>query len=353
MFLKLASAVQIGYPRYDKYISKRPKIIFVKDYEVMKISHLLTKLVGAGFWVCGEISYLFFRLIGWRKISLMGRFLGRVIYHIDARSKESLAKEIVGILKDEKNKEKIIEATKKCFENHYARVVETFFFGRLSREILGEMIEVRGIENINKALSYGNGVILLLAHFGSFLLPLPYLGYEGYKVNQLTGKQRHKSLINERLWAWRKHDADSLPVKYIQAEKFLRPMLSALKNNEILSIAFDGRDGSNWIPVNFLGRKAIFSSGPFRLARKTGASIIPTFVVRNSDDTHLLIFEKPFDLPQTDFPDLKKAAAYDTGRYAEFFSHYVKRYPCHFGMTLLKHRFQAAEDYPQLFVDEG
>jgi len=320
----------------------------------MKISHLLlARLVDAGLWVFGEISYLFFRLIGWRKISLMGRFLGRVIYHIDATSKESLAKEIFGILKDERNKEIIMKATKKCFENHYARVFETFFFGRLSKKILSEMIEVRGIENINKALSYGNGVILLLAHFGSFLLPLPYLGYEGYKVNQLTGKQRHKSLIDERLWAWRKRDADSLPVKYIQTERFLRPMLRALKNNEILSIAFDGRDGSNWTPVNFLSRKAMFSSGPFRLARKTGASIIPTFVVRNSDDTHLLIFEKPFDLPQTDFPDLKKAAAYDTGRFAEFFSDYVKRYPCHFGMTLRKHRFQASEDYPRLFVDDG
>jgi hypothetical protein len=101
-------------------------------YGVMKISHLLTRLVDAGLWVFGEISYLFFRLIGWRKISLMGRFLGCVIYHIDAKSKESLAKEILGILKDEKNKEKIIKATKKCFENHYARIIETFFFGRLS-----------------------------------------------------------------------------------------------------------------------------------------------------------------------------------------------------------------------------
>ena len=89
------------------------------------------------------------------------------------------------------------------------------------------------------------------------------------------------------------------------------------------------------------------------MARKTGASIIPTFVVRNSDDTHLLIFEKSFNLSQTSFPDLKKTAAYDTVRYTEFFSDYVKRYPCHFGMTLLKHRFQTSEDYPQLFIDEG
>ena len=319
----------------------------------MKISHLLISIIDTGLWVIGEISYLFYRLIGWRKISRMGRFLGRVIYHINATRKQLLVQEILRMLGNSESKEQSLKVTKKCFEIHYARIIETFFFGRLSKEILCEMIEVRGIENINKALSEGNGVILLLAHFGSFLLPLPYLGYEGYKVNQLTGRQRHKSLIGERLWVWRKRDADRLPIKYIQAERFLRPMLKALQNNEILSIAFDGRDGSNWTPVNFLGCKAMFSSGPFKLAKKTGAVIIPTFVVRKNDDTHLLIFEKPFTLTQTDFPDLKRTAEYDTGRYAEFFSDYVKKYPCHFGMTLLKHHSQASEDYPQIFVDEG
>jgi hypothetical protein len=66
--------------------------------------------------------------------------LGRLIYHIDATNKESLAKEISGILKDEKNKEEIMKATKKCFENHYARIIETFFFGRLSNSNLSQIL---------------------------------------------------------------------------------------------------------------------------------------------------------------------------------------------------------------------
>jgi KDO2-lipid IV(A) lauroyltransferase len=318
----------------------------------MKLSHSLIKLVDTVFGVLGEISYFFYRIMGWRRISSTGRFWGRMIYRLNEKRRQALAQEIRLILTDEKNREVIMQVTRRCFENHYARITETFFFGRLSKDILDEMIEVRGMENIDKALSCGHGVILLLAHFGSFLLPLPYLGYNGYKVNQLTGKQRHKSLIHERVWVWRKRDADRLPVKYIQAERFLRPMLNALKNNEILCIAFDGRDGSNWTPVNFLGRKATFSVGPFKLARKTGAVIIPTFVIRNQDDTHRLFFEKSFDLPQTTLFDLKKTVADDTDRYTQFFSEYVKKYPCHFGMTLLTHNFNASEDYPQLFVDE-
>lgn len=318
----------------------------------MNTAHIWTRVIDAGLWVFGEISYFFYRIMGWRRISSAGRFLGRLICRLDGKRRGALAQAIRLILADEKNREVIMQVTRRGFENHYARITETFFFGRLSKDVLDEMLEVRGMENVDKALSYGHGVILLLAHFGSFLLPLPYLGYKGHKVNQLTGRQRHKSLIHERVWVWRKRDADRLPVKYIQAERFLRPMLNALKNNEMLCIAFDGRDGTNWTPVNFLGRKAMFSAGPFKLARKTGAVIIPTFVIRNQDDTHVLLFEKPFDLPKTAMSDLKNTVADDTDRYAQFFSEYVKKYPCHFGMTLLTHDFNASEDYPQLFVDE-
>jgi len=303
-------------------------------------------------WILGEAAHLLHQWLGWRNTAKMGRFLGRILYHIDKPGRELLGKELSWMLCDGANREEVIQTAKRCFENHYARILETCFFGRLSKEIISDMIRVRGMEHISKAMLRGHGVIILLAHFGSFLLPLPYLGYAGYPVNQLTGKQRHRSVIDERIWIWRKRDADRLPIKYIQAEEFLRPMLNALKNNEILSIAFDGRDGANWATVDFLGRKALFSSGPFRLARKTGAVIIPTFAIRNDDDTHSIIFEKPFHLPQEKMSDVKKAAESDTKRYAEFFSGYVKRYPCHFGMTLVKHHLHEGEDYRHFFIDE-
>jgi len=318
----------------------------------VKRFNLCIKAVDTGLWILGEAAYLLYRWLGWRNTAKMGRLLGRTLYRIDKTGKKLLEKELRWMLPDEAKQARIIRTSKRCFENHYARLLETCFFGRLSKEKLGEMIRVRGLEYISEAMSNGHGAIILLAHFGSFLLPLPYLGYAGYPVNQLTGKQRHRSVIDERIWVWRKRDADRLPIKYIQAEEFLRPMLNALRNNEILSIAFDGRDGANWTTVDFLGRKAQFSSGPFRLARKTGAVIIPTFVVRNDDDTHSIIFERPFDLSQEGFSDVKKAAESDTKKYAEFFSDYVKRYPCHFGMTLVKHHHHEGEDYPKLLVDE-
>lgn len=243
-------------------------------------------------------------------------------------------------------------ATRRCLEIHYARLLETLFFGRLTKAMVESRISAQGMENVDQALSNGQGAILLLAHFGSFLLPLPYLGYMGYKVNQLTGKQRHVSLLDERIWQWRKHDADKLPVRYIQVERFLRPVYRAFQQNELVAVAFDGRDGTQWATVPFLGGMARFSTGPFMLARRTGAAIIPTFTLRNANDTHTLIFEKPLDLGKATISDLHQQVIADVEQYAAFFATYVMKYPCHFGMTVLKHKTQASPDYQQFIIDQ-
>jgi len=207
-------------------------------------------------------------------------------------------------------------------------------------------VHAEGLENLDIALSRGKGVILLLSHFGSFLLPLPFLGYRGYNINQITGKQIHTSLIAERMWRWRKKDADKLPINFIQADKFLRPVYKALMNNEIVVMAFDGRDGSKWAVTEFFERKVRFSTGPFELAKNTGATIIPTFTIRMKNGTHKLVLESPFKL--TNVNQTESALLYDTRRFAKLFARYIEESPSHFGMVLyrLKSMLKMGGDSP-------
>lgn len=290
-------------------------------------------------WLLGRMAHIIFRFLGWRFVSRIGKFRGDINYYLN-RGRHRITKEELTLLFGNRlDTVKIMDITKRSFENYYMRQLETFFFGSLDMHTLNKMIHAEGIKNLDNALLKGRGVILLLSHFGSFLLPLPFLGYMGYKVNQVTGIQKHASLPAKRIWAWRKREAERLPVKFIQVDRFLRPVYKALKNNEIVAIAFDGRDSSKWVVADFLERKALFSSGPFELAIKTGAAIVPTFIVRQRDSTHKLIFESPFEL--TKDGDAEKALSINTKRYTKIFSDYVAKYPCHFGMIL--YRFKEAQ----------
>jgi KDO2-lipid IV(A) lauroyltransferase len=291
------------------------------------------------FRMCGGLLYGLFRILGWPFVSLTGGAIGRVLYLAGGRRRSVTESEIQMLFGGERSVAEIRDIAKRSFDNYYKRHMETFFFGSLDRKRVDNLVEVRGLEHLDAALGQGKGVMLLLAHFGSFLLPLPFLGFRGYKVNQVTGRQQHGSLLAERFWLWRKREADRLPVSFIQVNKFLRPIFEAFGRNELVAIAFDGRDSTSWAETDFFGRNVKFSTGPFDLARRTGAVIIPTFMVRRPDNTHTLVLEQPFALAPGS--DAKAAAAEDTRNFANLFAGYVRKYPCHFGMVLFKLRDEA------------
>lgn len=295
---------------------------------------------------------LLYRAGGWRLFTRVGRAAGRAAYRWRDATRAALLREISSIPGTPADATALDAIACRALEYHVARLVETLVFGRMDRALLERLVTVQGREHLDAALARGQGVVLLLAHFGSFLLPLPWLGFRGYTVSQVTGRPRHAGPAAAALWRWRKRSANRLPVRFIQVGSFLRPVHDALRRNEIVALAFDGRDGSQWTEVRFLGRPARFSAGPFRLARRTGAAIIPAFMVRHADDTHTLQLEPAFALPATPRDDEAQALAADTQRFADLFAGYVLRYPCHFATILLRHRRDAARGAPSLFLEE-
>ena len=289
-------------------------------------------LVDSFLWLLGKVGYAVFYLLGWKFICKVGRVAGDVIYSLNRRIREIIEVELDLLFGPKFTENRIKDITKRGVENYYMRLIEMILLGALDKESINKIVQVEGLENLDMALSKGKGVILLLSHFGSFLLPLPFLGYRGYKINQITGKQAHTSLIAERIWTWRRREAEKLPVKFLQADKFLRPVYKALKDNEVVAIAFDGRDGSIFRRVKILNRVALISPGPFDLAIKTGATIVPTFIARQADNTHRLMLAKPIETQKTS-PFEEKVSDILTA-YSHHFADYLLRYPSHSGVML-------------------
>ncbi len=282
--------------------------------------------------VAGTATRAFYRRGGWRLLGGIGTFVGALQYHLNRTRRRRIEAPLRRLLGDRCDGATLRQIARRSFDHYYKKQIETIFFGAITRDRIDRMVVAEGGEHIDQALERGKGVILLLAHFGFFLLPLPYLGYRGYTVNQIAGKQAHASRLAGLFWNWRSREAARLPVQFKQVDRFLRPVYQALKGNEIVAIAFDGRDSAKWVVVDFFGKKVRFSPGPFDLARRTGATIIPTFVVQRGDNTHRIFFEPPFTLSGD--PDHERSLQQDTARFAKIFEGYVARHPCHFGMIL-------------------
>lgn len=223
---------------------------------------------------------------------------------------------------------------RRSFEMDIKRRFEELILGKFTKDTVEKMLSIEGLEHLEHALSKGKGVIILLSHFGSFLMVLPAIGFKGYKINQIGGPPmlKHHRSIHKRIFRLREREYSVLPVTFLRSDKAIKSVVNALKRNELVAIAFDGREGNSWIQVRFFDRTAYFAPGPVKLATITGATILPTFIVRQKNNTHKLVIEEPFELEH--YEGKEQTIAINIQRLAKIFEGYILRYPCHFGIIL-------------------
>ena len=124
----------------------------------------------------------------------------------------------------------------------------------------------------------------------------------------------------------------NLPAEFINAADgvfSLRKAFNALKNNEVILYPSTGRGGKAWHTVNFMGKKALFSITPFKIALKTKAPLLPVFVLCEDKKTKVII-EKPITIKAD------STAERLLEKYVEILVAFVRKYPEHFLMYLFE-----------------
>ena len=247
-------------------------------------------------------------------------------------TKQEIAAEMARILPKQYSEKELKKIAGQSIRLDILRRIEELFMGQFTPEALRQTISIEGEEFLKQAIKEQRGTVILLSHFGSFLMILPALALRGYSVNQLAGPPalKYHRKINQRIFALRKKDYSRLPIKFLRADLHIKTMLKALGNNELVAMAFDGRISNTWVPVRFFNKKAEVAPGPVKIAKKTGASILPTFIVRERYNHHRLIFKEPVTLDRT-VPG-KEFLQENTQNLAEIFEKMITEYPAHFAM---------------------
>ncbi|MBM4368667.1 MAG: lysophospholipid acyltransferase family protein [Deltaproteobacteria bacterium] len=167
--------------------------------------------------------------------------------------------------------------------------LEVLKYPHLNPATIADTCVVEGREHLDAALARGKGAIVLIGHFGANQMIMPALGHVGYRMAQLSAPppvwaeilrdSRTTPLwskVLERRWQLEKR----LPVEHVNVFRFLRPAFEMLQQNGVLGLAFDGGGGKKWVKVDFLGRKANLSLQPAQIWKKSGAAMLPTYVIR-------------------------------------------------------------------------
>ncbi len=227
------------------------------------------------------------------------------------------------------NGKKAKNIVRKNLRNHLCNVLELMKYPNLNRQRIASLVHYDGINHLNTALEKGKGVILLTAHFGAKQLLQVALGLQGYELNQINFHMNEEELsyIQKQISQRQRISIEKLlPLNFILAKGFMRPVFNCLKKNEVLIIAGDGiglkrHMDTSYSPFDFLGKKMLFPTNAVVLAERTGAIIVPVFVIREKTK-HRIVFEPPVNC------DCGSGEHVETvKKYVILLEKYVRRYP--------------------------
>lgn len=283
----------------------------------------------------------------------IGTMGGYLLYFISKEKCRIMAEEL-GLILPKKRYDEIKEIIKSSFINYSVSELEVLLYPLMNKEFIEKMVTIEGREHLDNALFKGQGVLLFQAHFGAFQMVMPAIGYSGYKMNQISAsasvwKEESGSGLQKKSFDIKAEYEYTLPVQHISVKSSIRPVFKALERNEIVGITVDGGGGKKVVSIKFFGRIANFQQGAVDIAIRTGASIVPAFIITEKDFKHRLVIHEPLKVSKTQSRD--KNIIRILREFATILEDCVYHYPAHYGYTLYLRKSRAAQDPYAFFTD--
>ncbi len=168
----------------------------------------------------------------------------------------------------------------------------------------------------------GKGVIALGAHIGNFVLLGTRIGLEGHVLHTLFRIPRDRSIEGViKRYLPRYHQS---VIPSLTKRGAVKGILEALKRNEIVHILGDDLKKGT-IDALLFGHRVFSSRGPVSLALRSGAPLVPVYLVRNYHGRMELVIEPWIKVTQTG--DLAADIAQNTRRVVSYLEALIRRYP--------------------------
>jgi KDO2-lipid IV(A) lauroyltransferase len=242
------------------------------------------------------------------------------VHYIFARQARRDVKGNLKAIFPEKSNREIRKIRIRMFRNFAKYLVDFFRFEKLDSEYVKKNIFIENRQYSEQALAKGKGVIVLSAHIGNWELGGAAVSLSGYPLWVVV--LPHK---NKKVNAFFDYQRKSKGINVVPLGMAVRRCFEILKGNNMLALVGDRDFNENGIVINFFGKSAIFPEGPAAFSLKTGAVILPVFMVRNEDDSFTLKIEKPIEF--TPSQNKEKDITELIKHYKVIIEDYIRKYP--------------------------
>ncbi|MBT3312767.1 MAG: lysophospholipid acyltransferase family protein [Desulfobacterales bacterium] len=251
---------------------------------------------------------------------VLSGFIGQLWFIIDRKHREITIDNMTRAFGREKNQSEIHDLARKVFSNICLIIFEMGWFVRLNKKEIVKKIKIEGLSNLRAAYEKGKGVLIVTAHLGNWEVGTAALSKTGYP-GSIIGRPMDFKPFDKFVSEARKR----FEVELIPSVGSMRKVLNNLGQGRIVVVLLDQNvDWYNGVFVDFFGRPACTNKGLALLARKTGAPVVPVFMVR---DRSLFRGEIGKEIPLVKTADKIKDIEINTQNYNDIIETYVRRYP--------------------------
>ena len=147
---------------------------------------------------------------------------------------------------------------------------------------------------LDDALARGKGAIIVTAHVGPFDYIMQMLHQRGYKITSVTGRTTSRFVFDGITWLRRRHNANIVEA----TPSGIRKVIQTLRQGDCAAFLGDCDYFGTGMKVTLFGHPTSIPQGPVRIARDTGAAIVPLFA-RRIGNRHALVLREPFVVERT------------------------------------------------------
>ncbi len=273
--------------------------------------------------------YLFIRLFGFfinllpEGVALwIGRRFGNVMYLLDFEHRRVALENLRIAFGEEKTEAERRRIARNNFENIGMMAIEFFRIPKMDLETYRKKVTVEGLDQALKVLDEGRGALLLLGHFGNWEL----MALMSKVINRPILAIAKLIKNNPWLEQWIIQSREKIGLEIIPPKNATLRAIEALSRNQIVAILFDQRGKrSKGIWADFFGRKVPTTPGLATMALRSGAPVIPVFMIREGFKRHRLIIREPLRLIHTG--NLKRDVEANTQLFNQVLESIIRQYP--------------------------
>jgi KDO2-lipid IV(A) lauroyltransferase len=221
----------------------------------------------------------------------LGEGAGALLFRLDGRHRRLALANLKKALGSDLSPAQRLLVARKSFLHFGRMLVDNLKWAYLGETKRQSLLRVEGEENIRQALKQGKGVLLFSAHFGNWevaSLALSRLGGLSVVARPLDSLSAERELVRFRA---------SLGAKIIYKQQAVKPILRALRRNEMVAILIDQNVlRSQAVFVDFFGLPAATTPSLASFHLRTQAPLIPVFCYPASLFSYLVKIASPLDI---------------------------------------------------------